>query len=85
MCETQIVVNTTYSLSTLARGKRKYVMRFEIRYFFLEIGLRPRASMLKPYSVYYYLSFTHFLRGDGGGGRGVGGPKSLSGKIPSSR
>ena len=26
---------------TQARGKRKYVMRFEIRYFFLEIGLSP--------------------------------------------
>ena len=26
---------------TQARGKRKYIMRFEIRYFFLEIGLSP--------------------------------------------
>ena len=30
-----------YSCSTLARGKRKHIMRFEIRYFFLEIGLSP--------------------------------------------
>ena len=29
-----------YSCSTLARGKRKHIMRFEIRYFFLEIGLQ---------------------------------------------
>ena len=28
-----------YSCSTLARGKRKHIMRFEIRYFFLEVGL----------------------------------------------
>ena len=28
-----------FSLSTLARGKREYVMRLEIRYFFLEIRL----------------------------------------------
>ena len=26
---------------TQARGKQKYIMRFEIRYFFLEIGLSP--------------------------------------------
>ena len=32
-----------YSCSTLARGKRKHIMRFEIRYFFLEIGLSPKG------------------------------------------
>ena len=26
---------------TQARGKRKYIMRFEIRYFFLDIELSP--------------------------------------------
>ena len=29
-----------YSCSMLARGKQKHIMRFEIWYFFLEIGLR---------------------------------------------
>ena len=35
------IVHALYScaLRTQARGKRKYIMRFEIRYFFLEIGL----------------------------------------------
>ena len=28
-------------LRTQARGKRKHIMRFEIRYFFLEVGLSP--------------------------------------------
>ena len=34
------------------------------------------ASLLKLFSVYYYLSFAHFLRGVGlgGGGRGVKNP-----------
>ena len=30
-------------LRTQARGKQKYIMRFEIRYFFLEIGLSPKG------------------------------------------
>ena len=29
-----------------ARGKQKYIMIFEIRYFFLEIGLSPSPSGL---------------------------------------
>ena len=37
-CAKIIKVLRRYSCSTLARGKRKHIMRFEIRYFFLEIG-----------------------------------------------
>ena len=32
------------SCSMLDRGKRKHIMRFEIRYFLLEVGLSPSTS-----------------------------------------
>ena len=61
--------------------KWKDIMRFEIRSFFLEVGRKkylisnlficfrfPQAIVLKLYSVYYYLRYTHFLRGVDGGG-----------------
>ena len=37
-----------YSCSILDRGKRKYIMRFEIRYFLLEIGLSPSHLTYPP-------------------------------------
>ena len=40
-----------YSCSTLARGKRKHIMRFEIRYFYLQIGLSPGLTQSKEKSI----------------------------------
>ena len=45
-----------------ARGKRKY-MRFEIRYFFLEIGLSPSGlpNLKKKYLISNLIIYFHFL------------------------
>ena len=41
VCKTHLHSARTVYWRTQARGKRKNIMRFEIRYFFLEIGLSP--------------------------------------------
>ena len=53
-----------YSCSILDRGKRKYIMRFEIRYFLLEIGLSPwglTQPQEKKYLILNLIISFHFL------------------------
>ena len=49
------------------RGKRKYIMRFEIRYFFVEIGLSPKGltpsqEKISDFKPHYILSLSTGLR-----------------------